>query len=161
MCAHKTATRVDVTSAQMVIHCFVYYFCRKWYITVWHNLYRWRLGLLLTCDMKCDSEIRHANFCEVKVNISRVIKSSNARGPSILWPCGEPGTRWTTERIFAFFVADDMGIVKQTFLGGICGWTCQTFCYMPITDSISQLIKGVSFVFGRLCSFGHGTRWAI
>ena len=33
-------------------------------------------------------------------------------------------------------------------------WTWQTFCYMPITDSISQLIDGVSIVFGdfgRLC----------
>ena len=53
---------VDVTSAQMVIHCFVYYLCRKQHIIVWHNFYRWWLGLSLTCDMKYDSEIRHANF---------------------------------------------------------------------------------------------------
>ena len=73
MCAHNTATHDDVTSAHMVIHCFVCYLCRKWHIIVWHNLYRGRLGLLLTCDMKCDSEIRHANFWEVRVNIFRVI----------------------------------------------------------------------------------------
>ena len=30
-------------------------------------------------------------------------------------------------------------------------WTWQTFCYMPITDSISQLIDGESIVFGCLC----------
>ena len=73
ICAHKTATRVDVTSAHMVIHCFVYYLCWKWLIIAWHNLYRWRLGMLLTCDMKCDSEIWHANFYEVRANIFRVI----------------------------------------------------------------------------------------
>ena len=53
-----------------------------------------------------------------------------------------------------FCVADDMGIVKQMF--GVCwrivDWTWQTFCYMHITDSIGQLIEGVSFVFWRLCS---------
>ena len=94
ICAHNTATRDDVTSAHMVLHCFVCYLCRKWHIIVWHNLYRWRLGLLLTCDMKCDSEIRHAKFCEVRVNIFLVIQLSNAQRPSILWPCGEPGTSW-------------------------------------------------------------------
>ena len=53
-----------------------------------------------------------------------------------------------------FGVADDMGIVKQMFVWFllIVDWTWQTFCYMPITDSIGQLIEGVSFVFGRLCS---------
>ena len=38
------------------------------------------------------------------------------------------------------------------FCWRIVDLTWQTFCYMPITDSISQLIERVSFVFGRLCS---------
>ena len=45
ICAHNTATRDGVTSAHMVIHCFVCYLCRKWRIIVWHNLYRWLLLL--------------------------------------------------------------------------------------------------------------------
>ena len=54
----------------------------------------------------------------------------------------------------AFGVADDMRIVKQMFVWfcwRIVDWTWQTFCHMPITDSISQLVEWVSFVFGRLC----------
>ena len=38
------------------------------------------------------------------------------------------------------------------FCWRIVDWTWQTFCFMPITDSIRQLIEWVSFVFGRLCS---------
>ena len=56
----------------------------------------------------------------------------------------------------AFCVADDMGIVKQMFtvflLLEYCRLNMANFCFMPITDSISQLIEWVSFVFGRLCS---------
>ena len=56
--------------------------------------------------------------------------------------------RWTH---FCNFVGDDLGIVKQMSFWRIGDWTWQTFCYMPVTDSISQLIDGVSIVFGRLC----------
>ena len=55
---------------------------------------------------------------------------------------------------FCNFVCDDLGIVKQMSFWRIGDWTWQTFCYMPITDSISQLIDGISIVFGdfgRLC----------
>ena len=70
---------------------------------------------------------------------------------------GGQGTRnktlssWTNERIFAILWAMILGIVKQMSFWRIGYWTWQTFCYMPITDSISQLIDGVSIVFGRLC----------
>ena len=57
--------------------------------------------------------------------------------------------KWTH---FCNFVGDDLGIVKQMSFWRIGDWTWQTFCYMPTTDSISQLIDGVSIVFGRLFS---------
>ena len=64
--------------------------------------------------------------------------------------------KWTH---FCNFVGDDLGIVKQISFWRIGDWT---FCYMPITNSISQLIEGVSFVFGRLfMPIGHRSRWAI
>ena len=56
--------------------------------------------------------------------------------------------KWTH---FCNFVGDDLGIVKQMSFWRIGDWTWQTFCYMLITDSISQLIDGVSIVLGRLC----------
>ena len=56
--------------------------------------------------------------------------------------------KWTH---FCNFVGDYLGIVKQMYFWRIGDWTWQTYCYMPITDSISQLIDGVSFVFRRLC----------
>ena len=56
--------------------------------------------------------------------------------------------KWTH---FCNFVGDDLGIVKQMSLWRIGNWTWQTFCYMPITDSICQLIDGVRIVLGRLC----------
>ena len=52
---------------------------------------------------------------------------------------------------FCNFVGDDLGIFKQMSFWRIGDWTWQTFCYMPTTDSISQLIDGVRIVFGRLC----------
>ena len=58
-CANNTATCVDVTWVQRTSHCLAQYVCRKWHIIVWHNFYKWRLGLSLTCDVKCDSEINH------------------------------------------------------------------------------------------------------
>ena len=58
--------------------------------------------------------------------------------------------KWTH---FCNFVSDDLGIVKQMSSWRIGDWTWQTFCYIPITDSISQLIDGVSIVFGRLCLY--------
>ena len=56
--------------------------------------------------------------------------------------------KWTH---FRNFVGDDLWIVKQMSFWIIGDWTWQTFCYMPITDSISQLIDGESIVFGCLC----------
>ena len=56
--------------------------------------------------------------------------------------------KWTH---FRNFVGDDLWIVKQMSFWRIGDWTWQTFCYMPITDSISQLIYGESIVFGGLC----------
>ena len=55
--------------------------------------------------------------------------------------------KWTH---FCNFVGDDQGIIKQMSFWRIGDWTWQTFCYIPITDSISQLIDGVSIVFWRL-----------
>ena len=75
ICTHNMAIRVGATSVQSAIHCLAQYVCRMWQIIVWHNFYRWRLGLPLTCDMKCDSEINHANFGEVRANIFRVLQS--------------------------------------------------------------------------------------
>ena len=40
ICAHITATHVDVTSAPTTIHCLLQYLCRKWHIIVWYNFYR-------------------------------------------------------------------------------------------------------------------------
>ena len=71
--AHNMATRVGMTSVQNEIHCLAQYVCRKWQIIVWHNFYRWWLELPHTWDMKCDCEINHANFLEVRANIFRVI----------------------------------------------------------------------------------------
>ena len=56
--------------------------------------------------------------------------------------------KWTH---FCNFVCDDLWIVKQMSFWRFGDWAWQTFCYMPITDSISQLIDGVRLVFGRLC----------
>ena len=56
--------------------------------------------------------------------------------------------KWTH---FCNFVGDVLWIVKQMSFWRIGDWTWQTFCYMPITDSISQLIDGVRIVFGRVC----------
>ena len=71
-------------------------------------------------------------------------------------------SRCTNERVFCNFVGDDLGFVKKMSFWRIVDLTWQTFCYMHITDSISQLIEGVSFVFGRLfMPIGHRTRWAI
>ena len=50
-------------------------------------------------------------------------------------------------------MGDDLGIVNQMFFWRIGDWTWQTFCYMPITDGISQLIDGVSVVFGDFGRF--------
>ena len=37
------------------------------------DFYKWRLGLSLTCDVKHDLEINHADFCELRATIFQVI----------------------------------------------------------------------------------------
>ena len=97
------------------------------------------LHFVIWCSPCCESWVWHPSRAPKTLGIKRCCQGRQMNA------------------FFCNFVGDDLGIVKQMSFWRIGDWTWQTFCYMPITDSISQLIDGVSIVFGdfgRLCLCG-------
>ena len=95
------------------------------------------LHFVIWCSWCCESWVWHPSPAPKALGIKRCCQGRQMNA------------------FFCNFVGDDLEIVKQMSFWRIGDWTWQTFCYMPIIDSISQLIDGVSIVFGdfgRLCS---------